>query len=141
MISATPRVNEYDPPHSLIAAHADTERRFHLTLVNTQDGGTDRLCHVGGEVQCQTDDGGGKGIHSHEDGEQLRQSVVEQEQLDEQRRTSKERDIEHRQPVDHGDAKHPYYRQGQRQYECQDESPQGHFHRGAQVFEQDGEQP
>ena len=44
-----------------------------------------------------------------------------QEQLDEQR-CPEERDIQHRQPVKCGNAKHPYYRQDQRQYECQYES-------------------
>ncbi|MNG85582.1 hypothetical protein D3C79_443430 [compost metagenome] len=109
--------------------------------MDAENGGPDRLGHVGGEVQGQTYDGGGKGIHPHEDREQLRQPVVEQEQLDEQGGPPEERDIQHRQPVNCGNAKHPYYRQGQRQYECQYESPQGHFHRGAQVFEQDGKQP
>ena len=79
----TGRLRQDDPLHRLITAHADTERRFHLAFVNAEDGCADRLGHVGGEVQGQTDDGGGKGIHPHEDREQLRQSVVEQEQLNE----------------------------------------------------------
>ena len=120
----------------MAAIHAQAGGGLPLAGIDLGDGGAQRLAGVGGRVEREPDDGGRQGIELQAD---LGQAVVDDEELHQQRRATKERDVEAYKPLDGTARIQPTQGQQESQQQAEEHPAQAEQHGEARAAQQIGQ--
>lgn len=129
------RLRQDGPAQSLRAGHADTGGSFPLAALDGADRGTQDFAGVGGHVQREADQGSRQRIKFDA---QLRQAVIDHEQLHQQRRAAKERHVDAGDPAHQFEARQPHQRQAEAHQQAEEHSAQAQDDRVVRALEQKG---